>query len=666
MNAMLNQIQNILNRQISGFHQYRLRIPAQLSYVSQNLCDMLGVTGEELRRAGEDPYAALVHPEDRNRYTQFIEGLTADGKMHTAQYRLLRKDGTLIWVLDTMSVERDGEGALVGNSVLTDITELKKETDDLRFLNETIPCGFLKYTCDKQPRITYINQTMLELLRLTEPVAGAFDYLEMCKNDIFLLIPMEERCRFSLYLDRVYASNTPLAGEMTLLRRDGTRARVFGWVTKHRNAMGVEEFQSVCMDITQRHDTSKSKENERYLNALTDIYDKIFAFDLDANTLTCLHCEEESSFQCVEGIAMQTGSALEKWIAAYVVTKDQLPLQRFIQDFCQKKLYGPDAKPPQISYRAKTSDGMYHQYVGVFIKVDGSIGYYCCRRTPDIEENRALRQENDQLKKLVSSFMDGFAAFELSADGRARPLYSSENVFEFFGYTEEAWLELIDTFTPIEHFIANSEGGQENFEKLLRTGEAEFIYFDYKSESKHCVKAVCSQREADSQSPRYVMLYEVGAASSEAAKLMEAQNVQIRTFGYFDVFVGERPIAFRNKKAEELLALLVDRRGGYISSEDAICFLWENESVNSVTLARYRKAALQLKNTLEEYGIADIVESVDGKRRIVPEKIQCDLYQYLSGKEEYAQLFQGSYLTNYSWSENTLGALTLQQEQKGN
>ena len=79
--------------------------------------------------------------------------------------------------------------------------------------------------------------------------------------------------------------------------------------------------------------------------------------------------------------------------------------------------------------------------------------------------------------------------------------------------------------------------------------------------------------------------------------------------------------------------------------------------MNSVTLARYRKVALRLKNILEEYGIADIVESVDGKRRIVTEKIRCDLYDYLSRKDEFAQLFKGSYLTNYSWGEMTLGEL---------
>ena len=121
--------------------------------------------------------------------------------------------------------------------------------------------------------------------------------------------------------------------------------------------------------------------------------------------------------------------------------------------------------------------------------------------------------------------------------------------------------------------------------------------------------------------------------------------------------MGKRPIAFRNKKSKELFALLVDRRGGYVSSEEAISFLWEDEPVNPVTLARYRKVALRLKNILEEYGISEVVESVDGKRRIATEKVRCDLYDYLSGKEEFSQLFKGSYLTNYSWGENTLAEL---------
>ena len=154
------------------------------------------------------------------------------------------------------------------------------------------------------------------------------------------------------------------------------------------------------------------------------------------------------------------------------------------------------------------------------------------------------------------------------------------------------------------------------------------------------------------------MLYPVEGSSDVVQQaLQEKRTVSIRTFGYFDVFVGDVPIAFRNKKSKELLALLVDRKGGYVASEEAISFLWENEPANTLTLSRYRKVALRLKSTLEEYGITDIVEAVDGKRRIVMDKVDCDLYNYLSGKEKYSQLFRGSYLTNYSWGETTLGEL---------
>ena len=140
-------------------------------------------------------------------------------------------------------------------------------------------------------------------------------------------------------------------------------------------------------------------------------------------------------------------------------------------------------------------------------------------------------------------------------------------------------------------------------------------------------------------------------------------KVQIRTFGYFDVFVDGKTIAFRNEKAKELLALLVDRRGGFISSSEAINFLWEDEPANKVTLARYRKVAMRLKNFLEEYGIEDIVETAGGQRRIVPEAVQCDLYDYLAQEDKKGGAFSGLYLSNYSWAETTLGELLVMSGQ---
>ena len=507
---------------------------------------------------------------------------------------------------------------------------------------------------------------MKDIFRFGETQEGELDYFDLYKNDILLMIPMEERRRFSLYLNRVYSAGTPIAGDMTLLRCDGTRAHVFGWVTKCVNEQGVEEFQSVCMDVTQRHRAKIASETKRYLKALTDVYDKIFEFNLGMNTVKCLHAHDSKTFKYFENVAMQIDEATEKWITASVVEEERDKMRDFFGDFCRKKLYGTESRPPQITYHAKSSSGDVLEYTGVFIKLDEMVSFYCCRQVATQDEADVLRTENIQLreemKDLVMRFMDGVAAFEVSPAGWVKPLYASENVFEFFGYTKEEWLELMGKATPLEKFVAYSDSGYEEFAELLRKGEAEFTYYDIHSETEKRIKAICSQREANN-TPRYVMLYSVeGTSREEKVSLQERQTISIRTFGYFDVFVGDRPIAFRSKKSKELFALLVDRKGGYIDSEEAISFLWEDEPANSVILARYRKVALRLKNTLEEYGIADVVETVDGKRRIVTEKVQCDLFDYLSGKPEHAQLFKGSYLSNYSWGENTLGELLSAQE----
>ncbi len=662
MNNIPSNMEEILSHQICGFRQYVLTAPVHLSYVSPNLCALAGVRADELLDDGKDLYLQLVHPADREKYSALLRRVVSEGRALSGEYRLVKRDGTVICVKDTVSPKRTDSGLLVGYSVLTDITDMKKEYGDLRFLNETIPCGFLRYTCEKQPRITYINQKMIEFLHFPKVKDGEMDYLEMFKSNIFLMIPMEERRRFSKYLNRVFSADAPIAGNMTLLRCDGTRAHVFGWVTKCINERGEPEFQSVCMDVTERYQAQKTTESKRYLRALADVYDKIFEFNLDANTVKCLHCEEASYFKRFEDVAMQIEDALERWLISSVSPEQQDGVRRFFGDFCQKQLHGADGKPPQISYSARATDGSMRQYTGIFIKVTDSVSFYCCRRTKEPDSITALQQENTQLKEtvrdLVMQFSDGLAAFEVSPEGLVKPLYASENVCEFFGYTAEEWLPLTKRFTPLENFVAYSESAHEDFAELLRTGEAEFTYFDFKSEAERKIKAICSEKEPNANASRYVMLYAVeGDSAAQKQSLPENRTVSIRTFGYFDVFVGDSPIAFRNKKSKELFALLVDRKGGYVTSEEAIGFLWEDEPANPLTLSRYRKVALRLKSTLEEYGISEIVEAVDGKRRIVMDKVECDLYQYLSGKEEYTQLFKGSYLTNYSWGETTLGEL---------
>lgn len=629
---------------VLGLRQYRLGKDRTLAYMSHGLREFLNLP--QMKPGHGDPYEAFICPEDRAAYRNFMESLQKAPQKKTFSYRILDGKGKLWPLTDRGESWKESDGSLQGEILVS---------HSIKQAGPAVSWGCLRCTCEKQPKITYLNEAMKELLRMPQAGAGEMDYMELYQENIFLILPMEERRRFTRYLQRICSEDIPVFGEIALLRCDGTRAHVFGWVTRGRSPEGTEEFQAACLDITEHYESRKEQNSRRYLNALKDVYDKIFQYDLEEGVLKCLYDSKASRFSLLQNIPMQLEQATRTWVSENVVPEEQQRVLEFFQAYTSKNSREGNLGPARIAYHARASSGQVKYYGGIFLQAEENIRLYCCRCIQDGRENDQLRSENNSLKEniqeLMLKFTDGIAAFQIS-DGAVTPLYVTDNICKFFGRTREEWLPLMKTATPIPEFVSHANVDYGQFETLLREGEAEFSYLDLETQQIQRMKAICSHQSPCEGVPRYVMLY------SADPEREETSHVYIRTFGYFDVFVDEMPIAFRNRKSKELLALLVDRRGGFVSSEEAISYLWEEEPVNSLTLSRYRKVALRLKNMLMEYGISDIVESVDGKRRINPQKVRCDLYDYLTGKEEYASSFKGNYLTNYSWGESTLAELS--------
>jgi two-component SAPR family response regulator len=146
---------------------------------------------------------------------------------------------------------------------------------------------------------------------------------------------------------------------------------------------------------------------------------------------------------------------------------------------------------------------------------------------------------------------------------------------------------------------------------------------------------------------------------TDSEEILESKRgtIFVRTFGHFDLFLNGRPIAFSNAKEKELMALLIDRRGGTLTSGEAISYLWENEEPDDRVTRRYRKLAMGLKNTLTKYGIEHILINNHGIRSIDVSAIECDYYELLKGNSEYKNSFHNLYMSDYSWAEETLATL---------
>lgn len=128
-------------------------------------------------------------------------------------------------------------------------------------------------------------------------------------------------------------------------------------------------------------------------------------------------------------------------------------------------------------------------------------------------------------------------------------------------------------------------------------------------------------------------------------------HVVIRTFGSFDVFVDGQLVTFKQKKCKELLAILVDRQGGSISRAEAVALIYEDRPYDRPLQKQFDAIVRSMRDTLREYGIEEIFELKHGRMRILPDRVSCDLYRFLSGDTDIVNTYRGEYMSSYAWAD---------------
>lgn len=144
--------------------------------------------------------------------------------------------------------------------------------------------------------------------------------------------------------------------------------------------------------------------------------------------------------------------------------------------------------------------------------------------------------------------------------------------------------------------------------------------------------------------------------SNQNGENKSSKLLKVQCFGNFEVFAKGKTIHFKRKRAKELLAFLVDRRGSSVNAKEICAAFWEDDE-NDKNLMNLYKIFGELKNALASVGAEEVLVKGTQEYSINTELIDCDFYKYIAGDPVAEKSFMGEYMVQYSWAEVTAASL---------
>lgn len=139
------------------------------------------------------------------------------------------------------------------------------------------------------------------------------------------------------------------------------------------------------------------------------------------------------------------------------------------------------------------------------------------------------------------------------------------------------------------------------------------------------------------------------------------KRMRVQCFGNFEVYIDDVPCQFKYAKTKELLAYLIDRRGVYVTNGEILGTLWEEKEVTTSLENYLRNLVGDLRAVLREAGLENIMMKKKGMIAVMAKSIDCDYYRWLDDDPAIINMFNGEYMTQYSWAEYTLAGLDSRQ-----
>ena len=217
--------------------------PYRVAYMSPRVEEVLGYPSE---RFVSDPglWDGLIHPEDLAAVTAEDKRTEETGEPFRMEYRMVAKDGSVVWVRDEAELIRTPQGEpLYWQGIMTDVTERKEAEERLRRLANA---AFEGIVITDRGKILEANDVYAEM--------HGYERSELVGRSVLELVAPGHRTR--VWENILAGYEEPY--EVVDLRKDGTRfdAEVRGRAFVYRGR---------TVRLTAVRDTTERKAYERLL-----------------------------------------------------------------------------------------------------------------------------------------------------------------------------------------------------------------------------------------------------------------------------------------------------------------------------------------------------------------------------------------------------------------
>lgn len=222
----------------------------------------------------------------------------------------------------------------------------------------------------------------------------------------------------------------------------------------------------------------------------------------------------------------------------------------------------------------------------------------------------------------------------------------AEDVLEFAETHKDVDLAILDINLPAMNGIELAE----RLKVLISSIKIIFItgYAEYKTEATEngCSGYLTKPTNANEIKKELAFVM-------QEIKTSAAEKIRVQCFGNFDLFIDQKLVTFGLSKSKELLAYLVDKRGSTVNGGELCAVLWENNEDDGKNKNNLRQCWLALKQTLESFGVQNMLKKGWNCYSIDVDAFWCDAYEFEKGNVQVINSYKGEYMNQYSWAENS-------------